>query len=352
MDVHGKKVFVGLSGGVDSAVSAALLKQAGARVMGVFILGWYPPGLHCSWREDREDAMRVAARLHVPFITYDASEVYKKSVIDYLLAEYRAGRTPIPDALCNRDVKFGAFLSYAQGQGADLIATGHYARIEGNGTPRLLRGVDPLKDQSYFLALIGNKALAHVCFPLGGKTKQEVRALAKRFNLPVAEKPDSQGICFLGNISVDEYLKSQFPQTPGALLAESGERIGTHDGALLYTLGERQGLHVESRHTNGRPWYVVSKDIKNNTLTISHERSAVNAPSREIRFRNPSWLSGGRPLGRFSIQYRHRGPLFSGTLSPKHDAVILDEPLLETPAGGQLLVFFREDECYGGAIVY
>src|SRR3989344_3929521 len=200
MDVHGKKVFVGLSGGVDSAVAAALLKNAGARVTGVFIKGWYPPGLPCTWASERRDAMRVAARLRIPFATLDASEEYRKSVIDYLLAEYRAGRTPNPDVMCNREVKFGAFYRYAMEQGADSIAMGHYLGGE--------------KDQSYFLWAVSKDILAKTLFPVGEMEKGEVRALAKHFNLPVAEKRDSQGICFLGSVSVKDFLKSEIGDNP------------------------------------------------------------------------------------------------------------------------------------------
>src|SRR3989338_10785512 len=191
MDVKGKKIFVGLSGGVDSAVSAALLGRAGAQVTGVFIKGWYPPGMPCTWAMERRDAMRVAARLQIPFLTLDASAEYKRGVIDYLVAEYKAGRTPNPDVMCNREVKFGAFYRYALANGADAIATGHYRAGE--------------KDQNYFLWAVPKDILEATIFPVGYKEKDEVRTLAKRFHLPVAEKRDSQGICFLGSVSVEDF---------------------------------------------------------------------------------------------------------------------------------------------------
>src|SRR3989344_6303972 len=208
-DVRGKSVFVALSGGFDSAVSAALLKEAGAQVTGVFIKGWYPPGMPCTWAAERRDAMRVAAHLHIPYLTLDASVEYKKSVIDYLIAEYRAGRTPNPDVMCNREVKFGAFYRFAKEHGADAIATGHYRAGE--------------KDQSYFLWAVPKDILNATLFPVGKMEKIEVRKLAKKFNLPVAKKKDSQGICFLGSVSVKEFLEQEF---------------GSDNPALLYTIGQ------------------------------------------------------------------------------------------------------------------
>src|SRR3989344_5514845 len=195
MDVAGKRVYVGLSGGVDSAVSAALLQRSGASVTGVFIKGWYPPGMPCTWAAERRDAMRVAVRLRIPFRTFDASVEYKKEVIDYLLAEYRAGRTPNPDVMCNREVKFGAFYRYAMSEGADAIAMGHYRSGE--------------KDQSYFLWAVPKDVLNATIFPVGNLEKSEVRKLAKKFNIPVAEKKDSQGVCFLGSVSVKEFLEKE-----------------------------------------------------------------------------------------------------------------------------------------------
>ena len=206
-DVVGKTVFVGLSGGVDSSVTALLLQKAGAKVQGVFIQGWYPENMPCTWKEDRMDAMRVAAQLQIPFHTLDASREYKKSVIDYLLREYKAGRTPNPDIMCNRDVKFGAFYTFARMHGADFIATGHYARVEDDA---LLKGVDGDKDQSYFLWAIAKSTLASILFPLGGYTKKEVRDVALKHSLPTAQKKDSQGICFLGNISIEDFLQAEF----------------------------------------------------------------------------------------------------------------------------------------------
>ena len=302
MDVKGKRVFVGLSGGVDSAVSAALLQQAGAQVTGVFIKGWYPPGMPCAWAAERRDAMRVAARLHIPFETLDASAEDKQGVIDYLLAEDRAGRTPNPDVMCNREVKFGAFYRYAIDQGADAIAMGHYRRGE--------------KDQSYFLWAVPKEILAKTLFPVGEMEKGEVRALAKHFNLPVAEKRDSQGICFLGSVSVKDFLKSEIGDNP----------------AILHTIGER----VEGG-------YVVGKDIEKGTIEVA---SALSG-SHTIRFINANHLADWS--GFITAQYRYHGPLISGRV--ESDQFLPDTPTPEPVAPGQSIVFYRGDEHLGGGII-
>ena len=341
--LRGKKVFVGLSGGVDSAVTAALLKRAGAHVFGVFIKGWYPPGLPCSWAEDRRDAMRVAARLQIPFETLDASAEYKKSVIDYLIAEYRAGRTPNPDIMCNKDVKFGAFFEFAKRKGADAIATGHYARAEHGA---LLRGVNADKDQSYFLWAISKEALAMTRFPLGGNKKSVVRALASKLNLPVAEKKDSQGICFLGAVSVDDFLRNEFGVQAGKAVDESGAEVGMHDGVLLHTLGERIALTGAAPG----PWYVVAKNVPGNTLTVSKEHTKAEGAS-SIRLRAVNWLSTYEDGETIEAQYRYHGPRISGTYDSATHTFIPSKKLAEPVAEGQSLVFYRGDECLGGGII-
>ncbi len=330
-DAKGKNIFVGLSGGVDSAVSAALLKRAGARVTGVFIKGWYPPGMPCTWAADRRDAMRVAARLKIPFRTFDASVEYKKGVIDYLLAEYAAGRTPNPDVMCNREVKFGAFYRYAMEQGADALATGHYR--------------SGAKDQSYFLWAVPKEALDATIFPVGGMEKEKVRKLAKRFKLPVAEKHDSQGICFLGDVSVEEFLKSEFGEAPGRALDEEGREVGVHDGVLLHTIGERVAL---AGATPG-PWYVLAKDLKANTLTVGKERARAPARARpEIAFASANWL--GDPTRAVEAQYRYRGARVRGRVDGAR--FVSDATLPEMPAPGQSLVFYDDGGgLQGGGII-
>ncbi|OGG83534.1 hypothetical protein A3I46_03065 [Candidatus Kaiserbacteria bacterium RIFCSPLOWO2_02_FULL_54_13] len=301
---NGARIFVGLSGGVDSAVSAVLLKNAGAEVTGVFIKGWYPPEMPCTWAEERRDAMRVAARLHIPFRTFDASVEYKKGVIDYLLAEYRAGRTPNTDVMCNREVKFGAFYRFAKAQGADAIATGHY-RSGG-------------KDQSYFLWAVPKDILDTVIFPVGNMEKDEVRALAKKYNLPVAEKKDSQGICFLGSVSVEEFLKKE---------------LGDDNPALLYTIGQR----IEGG-------YVVGKDVEKKEIKIAKTRVGG---AREVRFTDANWFS--EPAQATEAQYRYRGSRMRGRI--EGDIFISAHPLPDIPAPGQSLVFYRDGELIGGGII-
>ncbi len=347
MKYEGKNIYVGLSGGVDSAVTAALLKQKGAKVTGVFIQGWYPPGMPCTWREDRLDAMRVAARLQIPFITLDASSEYKKGVIDYLLAEYKAGRTPNPDVMCNREVKFGAFYRYAREAGADFIATGHYAQVvHTNDGPQLLRGRDASKDQSYFLWAVPRAALAHTLFPLGALHKNEVRRIAGRFDLPNAQKKDSQGICFLGSISVEDFLRAEFGSEVGKAYDEEGNEVGEHNGALLHTLGERIAL---SGSVPG-PWYVQSKDIASNTLRVSHSHQpAVVIPS--IRIRETNWLTDSTVGESYQAQYRYHGQLIEGALDEERTVFTPLTPLPENLASGQSLVIYKGEECIGGGII-
>ena len=268
-----KKVFVGLSGGVDSAVSATLLKKQGYEVVGVFIKTWHPDFLECNEEDERRDAMRVAAFLDIPFLTFDLADVYKKEVADYMIREYKEGRTPNPDVMCNKEVKFGTFLKKAISMGADCVATGHYARVlspcEGGvpeGRGGLLKGKDPSKDQSYFLWTLKQEQLERIVFPIGNLKKTEVRKLAKKFNLPVAEKKDSQGICFLGAVDLKEFLKHYIKFKKGKVCDEKGEVIGHHEGAVFYTLGERHGFTITKKKSTDGPYYIVGKDIKKNTL--------------------------------------------------------------------------------------
>lgn len=342
MDLKGMRIFVGLSGGVDSAVTAALLKEQGAAVVGVFIKGWYPPGMPCTWSEDRKDAMRVAARLEIPFATLDASEEYKRGVIDYLLSEYRAGRTPNPDVMCNREVKFGAFYRFAKEKDSDFIATGHYAHTKDG---KLFRGIDAGKDQSYFLWAVPKEALAMTLFPLGGLKKDVTRTLARKYKLPNAAKKDSQGICFLGSISVEDFLRSEFGSEQGKAVDATGTVVGIHSGALLHTLGAR----VPLENAQPGPWYVVRKDIEKNVLVVSKERN--NAPdSGSLLLTDTNWLTEDTS-GVLSAQFRYHGPVIEGTLSKDRKEFIPSRPLPEPLASGQSLVLYRGDEVLGGGIL-
>lgn len=331
MDQKGKKIFVGLSGGVDSAVSAALLQKAGADVTGVFIKGWYPPGMPCTWALERRDAMRVAARLHIPFHTLDASMEYKKSVIEYLIREYREGRTPNPDVMCNKEVKFGAFYRFAKEAGADAIATGHYR--------------SGAKDQSYFLWAVPKDVLEETVFPVGRMEKKDVRKLAKRFDLPVAEKRDSQGICFLGSVSVEEFLRSEFDISPGRAVTEDGRSVGEHDGVLLHTLGERIALRGA---VEPGPWFVLAKDVANNDLVVGKARVLDRGNAdRNIAFADANWFSD--PEYVMEAQYRYRGPRVPGHV--EGDRFVCAALFPEMPTPGQSIVFYRDDELVGGGII-
>lgn len=341
--MKGKRVFVGLSGGVDSAVTAALLKEQGATIVGVFIKGWYPPGMPCTWAEDRRDAMRVAARLQIPFETLDASSEYKQGVIDYLLAEYKAGRTPNPDVMCNREVKFGAFYRFAKERSADFIATGHYARAK-NG--QLYTGIDAAKDQSYFLWAVPKDAISMTLFPLGDTHKTDTRGLAKRFRLPNAKKKDSQGICFLGSISVEEFLISEFGSMAGEAQDAQGNLVGTHNGSILHTLGERIAL---SNALPG-PWYVVRKDIEKNVLVVSKERNALTSP-QGITLTEANWFDHSEPGERLAAQSRYHGPKVFGSLSEDRSVFTPDAVLPEPIAPGQSLVVYRGERVLGGGII-
>ncbi len=342
-DLKGKTVFVGLSGGVDSSVTAALLQKAGATIYGVFIQGWYPPYLSCTWKEDRADAMRVAAHLRIPFLTLDASREYKQFVIDYLLREYKEGRTPNPDIMCNREVKFGAFYEYAMQHGADYVATGHYAQsIDG----QLIRGRDTEKDQSYFLWALKKAQLSSILFPLGGLAKKDVRVLADRFALPTATKKDSQGICFLGSVSMDEFLLHEFNVSKGKAYSPSGEYVGEHDGALLHTIGEKVAL--ESKEAG--PWYVVSKDIEKNTLVVSHIVSKPDT-TQSFGLSSTNYFREIDTARTYTAQYRYHGPRIEVTLTENGSLCTPVIPLTETLSSGQSLVIYDEDTVVGGGII-
>ncbi|MEK7100162.1 MAG: tRNA 2-thiouridine(34) synthase MnmA, partial [Patescibacteria group bacterium] len=314
--------------------------EAGADVVGVFIQGWYPPGMPCTWRSDRRDAMRVAARLNIPFHTLNAEKEYKESVIDYLLREYKAGRTPNPDIMCNREVKFGAFYRFAKEHGTDYIATGHYAMTEEG---KLLRGVDEGKDQSYFLWAVPSDALAMTLFPLGEQKKDETRRLAKKFNLPNATKRDSQGICFLGSISVDDFLRAEFGTKAGVVVDEQGSEIGAHDGAVLHTIGERLSL------ADG-PWYVTKKDMERNVLTVAHER-LTPTQTGAIHLTDTNWLENTSPDEILTAQYRYHGPRIEGTLSADRTSFTPTTDVPEALASGQSLVIYSGELCIGGGII-
>lgn len=358
-DLSVKTVFVGLSGGVDSSVAALRLQKTGFNVVGVFIKVWHPDFLKCNWEEERLSAMRVAAHLRIPFLTCDAKEVYKKEVGEYFINEYKAGRTPNPDVLCNQHVKFGAFLDFAKNHGADFIATGHYARksetrdkgreISGYS---LLRGVDKGKDQSYFLWTLTQEQLKCALFPIGDSHKNEVRTEASAAGLPTAAKKDSQGICFLGAVDIPEFMSHFVKLEPGDVLNPKGEKIGTHKGALIYTLGQRHGFRVSVKGITETPHYVAAKDLQKNTITVDDKPPVIKI-SEKIKMSSVNWIRKPEPNESLSAQFRYRQKPFPANVEELNDSEYAVVPLLDTdrPAAGQSCVIYSGEQCLGGGII-
>ena len=274
------KIFVGISGGVDSSVAALLLKEQGYEVHGIFVKTWTPEWLPCSWIAEKRDAMRVCAALNIPFHFLDASDEYEHGIAEYMIAEYKMGRTPNPDVLCNRVIKFGVMWQYAKAHGAHGIATGHYAQCDGNF---LYKGKDPAKDQSYFLWMLTKEELGHVHFPIGALPKQQVRAIAKRAGLLTAQKKDSQGICFLGDIDMRDFLSHYIEQKSGNVVTETNEIIGTHDGVWFYTLGERHGFQITKKTPHDKAYYVIGKNLSKNELIVSTSSPATSPEKKSQR---------------------------------------------------------------------
>jgi len=360
------RVFLGMSGGVDSSVSAALLQKAGYEVTGVFMKVWQPDFLPCTWREERLDAMRVAAHLGIPLLTWDFEKEYKEGVADYMIAEYKAGRTPNPDVMCNREVKFGAFFRRAINEGADFVATGHYARTalvesqksiksKADAKYKMLNGVDDAKDQSYFLWTLGQEHLSKTFFPIGGYKKSQVRAFAKKFGLPVAEKKDSQGLCFVGKLDMKDFLAHYIEEKEGNVLNEKGEVIGTHRAAYFYTLGERHGFTVTKKGTDDAPLYVVAKDFKTNTITVApFVKNALECASQELRASQANFCSGRLPdtAKKYTAQVRYHGEQHKCKITSFGESSFSLH--LEKPAvfdAGQSVVLYDGDECIGGGVI-
>jgi tRNA-uridine 2-sulfurtransferase len=349
-----KKVFVGMSGGVDSSVAALLLQKDGYDVTGVFIKVWEPEFLPCTWREERREAQRVAAYLGIPLITLDLAKEYKEGVVDYMISEYRAGRTPNPDVMCNREVKFGAFLNFALKEGATHIATGHYARIEEQGgVYQLKESIDKEKDQSYFLWTLGQKELAHTLFPIGHLTKSDVRKIAAGHNLPNAAKKDSQGICFLGAVDMTTFLKEFIPSVPGSVLNEKSEVIGSHDGAVYYTIGERHGFTLtERKKGDNEPLFVVAKNIQQNTITVAPRSASTtqttHATSRFLIHALHTVSGGSLAGGKLSVRLRYHQNPIPATIN--EDEIVLKDSS-DGISPGQSAVFYDGEECVGGAVI-
>ncbi len=369
-----KKVFVGLSGGVDSSVSAALLKKAGHDVTGVFIRVWQPDFFECTWKDDRLDAMRVCAKLGIPFLELDLEKEYKKEVVDYMIREYEAGKTPNPDVMCNRFIKFGGFYNWAMKKGADFIATGHYSRIGMRQIPNhkrqipkrpeaqhllatnysLLTGLDASKDQSYFLWQIKRKQLPHILFPVGGMKKPEVRKLAKKHGLITADKKDSQGLCFVGKIDMKDFLRHYITEKPGKVLDEKGNVLGVHTGAFLYTIGERYG-GVLRRPNLGEntSYYVIAKDIRKNTLTVSPKTPSGTTAGMvaTVELKNCNWLTLPEDGTHYLVRTRYRELLKPAQIVICNSSFTIQFASPQTIAPGQSLVLYDGDTLIGGGII-
>lgn len=343
------KVAVALSGGVDSSVAATLLKNNGYDAVGVHLVCYDEDVPYCTARKDREDVVRVANLLDIPLKIYDFRRQYKERVINYFIREYKKNRTPNPDVMCNMEIKFGLLLdSVLKDLKVDYLATGHYARITDDS--RLLRGVDPNKDQSYFLYTLTKDKLEHVLFPIGHLLKKDVRKIAKRFNLPTAEKKDSQGICFIGKVDVTEFLKEKIKPNPGPVVSLDRKTIGEHQGLSFYTIGQRHGFNI-SRFV-GKPLYVVGKDVKTNTLIVGSRR--VLAVKRFI-VSDVHWIN--EVAKKCEVRIRHLGKLLkceveSGELEggAKMWEVRLDDVVWGV-APGQSSVFYKGEEVLGGGII-
>ena len=354
------KVFVGLSGGVDSAVSAALLQKEGHEVTGVFIRIALP-GYPCSAGVDQLDAMRVAAHLKIPFLAIDLSKEYKKRVFEISIKEFAKGRTPNPDALCNREIKFGLFFDWCMEQGADAVATGHYARVQqcvplrrdkhdpnssGEHTVALLSGVDPDKDQSYFLWAVPETKLRQTLFPVGSLKKPAVRKLAQKLGLPNAERKDSQGLCFLGDVSIDDMLQQELTLVPGDVLNEEGAVVGKHAGVQAYTLGQRHGFELFNQGPSAVPQYVVGKDTEFNTVTVSAEKFPRGSTQTVVELSEENWI-GDVVDGPCTARYRYRQTLIPA--NKNGSTITLLEPHFVPE--GQSLVLYRGERCLGGGVI-
>ena len=352
-----KKVFIGLSGGVDSSVAATLLKEAGYDVTGVFIKVYEPPQEKfqkvCTWRDDRRDAMRVASQLKIPFKTIDLGEEYKKGVVDYMINEYKKGRTPNPDVMCNKIVKFGAFYDWAIKSGADFVATGHYAQVVKNGSIfTLKKGIDENKDQTYFLWNIKKEQLSKILFPIGSYEKTKTREIAETNKLATAEKKDSQGLCFIGKLNVKDFLKEFIAEKEGPVLNEKGEVIGHHEGVFFYTLGERRGFVIDKKTSSDKPYFIIAKDLKNNTLTVSSNPRQKNKAKNTIVLEDTNWLIKPAINKNYTCQYRYRGKYLDCKLENNDDkwTIILSKAESDI-APGQSIVVYDGDTCLGGGVI-
>ena len=385
-----KRVVVGLSGGVDSSVTAYLLKEQGYEVIGMFMKNWYDETVtlsdDCPWIDDSNDALLIAQQLDIPFQVIDLSKEYKERIVDYMFNEYQAGRTPNPDVLCNREVKFDLFLQSALELGADCVATGHYCRkstheVDGQSVHRLLAGVDTNKDQSYFLCQLTQSQLDKALFPIGELTKPEVRKIAEEIDLPTANKKDSQGLCFIGKVRLPDFLQQQLEPKQGdiieinadeaaqAVLAKSdptlpvkwrredGVKVGEHNGAHFFTVGQRRGIQVGGKP---EPLFVLEKDVKENVLYVGQGdqhpgllRMALRIQDEELHWIRPDReLSVGETTSKYLVRIRYRQPLQQATIERKEGYYVISFEVPQSGiAAGQFAAWYDGDECIGSGVI-
>lgn len=354
-----ERIVVGMSGGVDSSVAALLLKRQGYDVVGVFMKNWEEQDENgvCTAEEDWRDVQAVCDKIGIPYYAVNFAQEYKDRVFSYFLSEYQAGRTPNPDVLCNREIKFKAFLDFAMKLGAQKIATGHFVNLgQESGTYQLLRGADGNKDQSYFLYMLSQHQLSRAMFPVGRMTKQQVRQLAREAGLPVSEKKDSTGICFIGERDFKAFLQTYLPARPGQMRTMDGETVGRHDGLMYYTLGQRRGLGIGGRG-DGRSWFVIGKDLPNNVLLVAQGEDHPMLYATRTTAILPTWIAGHPPMGKgeplaCTAKFRYRQP------DQQVRVIIKEETLLVTAlvpqraiTPGQSIVFYQGENCLGGAVV-
>ena len=353
------RVVVGMSGGVDRSVSALLMKRAGHEVIGVFMNNWEekdPSGV-CTSERDWSDARAVCEHIGIPYYSVNFAKEYQTRVFAHFLEEYRRGRTPNPDVLCNREIKFNVFLDFAEKLGAEKLVTGHFANIDCQaGEYRLLRAADENKDQTYFLYMINQRALSRACFPVGNLTKAQVREIAREAGIPVSEKKDSTGVCFIGERNFKQFLSHYLPAQPGDMVTVDGKVVGRHDGLMYYTLGQRRGLGIGGSG-DGRRWFVVGKDLENNRLIVQQGEDSPLLYTHSATGDQLTWLAehppvpDGQPLDCL-VRLRHRQPLQRCRLILQDGVAHMAFPEAQravTP--GQSAVFYQDRVCLGGAII-